>query len=185
MTYYHCSPVHGLKVLKPGIPTNFDKPARVYLTTLFPMALMYGVRNFEYTYGYTREGQIYYEEYFPDALRILYKGKSASIYVCAPEAVEFTQIPNEAVTESEVAVLEEIFLPDVYEAILEQEQLGNLIIRKYEQLSPGMRAWIRKAEKEEILKRDLLNRGGPMAEYMKLHYPDSWEDAEKETQALW
>ena len=148
------------------------------------MALMYGIRNFEYTYGYTREGQIYYEEYFPDALSILYKGKSASIYVCAPEAVEFTQIPNEVVTASEVSVKEEIFIPDVYEAILEQERMGALIIRKYEQLNPRMLAWIRRAEKEEVLKRNLLNRDGPMAEYMKLHYPDSWADAEKETQAL-
>lgn len=185
MKYYHCSPVHGLKVLKPGIPTNFDKPARVYLTTLLPMALMYGVRNFEYTYGYTKNGQIYYEEYFPNALKILYEGKSASLYICTPDSAETTRIPNEAVAASEVAVQEEIIISDVYEALLEQERQGMLVIRRYEQLSPRMLAWIRKAEKEEILKRDLLNRGGPMAEYMKIHYPDSWQDAEKETQALW
>jgi len=184
MTYYHCSPVGGLKILKPGIPANFHKPARVYLTTLLPMALMYGVRNFEYTYGYTKEGQIYYEEYFPDAMRILYKGKSASLYICDPGIVKATQIPNEVTAASEVIVLEEIFVPDVYEALLEQERLGNLVIRKYEQLSERTIAWIRKAEKEEILKRDILNRGGSMAGYMKLHYPDSWMDAQKETQAL-
>lgn len=57
MTYYHCSPVRGLKVLEPGVPKSFDKPAGVYLSTLLPMALMYGVRNFEYTYGYTRGGR--------------------------------------------------------------------------------------------------------------------------------
>lgn len=184
MNYYHCSPIRGLKILKPGVPAHFDKPARVYLTTLLPMALMYGVRNFEYTYGYTKDGQIYYEEYFPDALKILYKGKSASLYICDPAQVETTRIPNEAVASSEVAVLEEVFIRDVYEALLEQERLGNLIIRRYEQLDNRMLAWIRKAEKEEILKRDLLNRSGPMAEYMKLHYPDSWKDAIKETQAL-
>ena len=147
------------------------------------MALMYGVRNFEYTYGYTKEGQIYYEEYFPEALKILYKGKYASLYICNPDHVEPTQIPNEAVTSLEVPVQEEIFIPDVYEALLEQERKGGLMIRKYEQLNERMLAWIRKAEKEEILKRDLLNLGGPMAEYMKLHYPQSWEDAKKETQA--
>lgn len=76
MTYYHCSPTGGIRVLQPRQPVSFDKPARVYMTTLLPMALMYTVSNFEYTYGYTREGQIYLEEYFPNALEILYRGKA-------------------------------------------------------------------------------------------------------------
>lgn len=80
MIYYHCSPTAGLTVLEPRRPEAFDKPRRVYMTTSLPMALLYGVRNFEYTYGYTRDGRIYYEEYFQDALRILYRGKQASLY---------------------------------------------------------------------------------------------------------
>lgn len=56
MTIYHCSPISGLTLLRPGKPSSFEKPARVYMTTLLPMALMYSVKNYEYTYGYTREG---------------------------------------------------------------------------------------------------------------------------------
>ena len=41
MKYYHCSPMGGLKVLQPGKPVNFEKPAGVYLTTLLPMAAYY------------------------------------------------------------------------------------------------------------------------------------------------
>lgn len=77
MEYYHCSPVAGLTTLQPKQPESFEKPAGVYMTTLLPMALMYAVRNYEYTYGYTREGQIYLDEYFPNALEILYRGKPA------------------------------------------------------------------------------------------------------------
>lgn len=179
MTYYHCSPTPGVTLLQPRKPEAFDKPPRVYMTTLLPMALMYGVRNFEYTYGYTKEGRIYFEEYFPNALEVLYRGHAASLYICAPETVETTPIPNEAVSEGCVAVLEEIHIPDVCEALLEQERLGTLVIRRYEQLSPGMLAWIRRAETEEIRKRDLLNKGGPMADYIRAHYPDSWADAVK------
>ena len=65
MAYYHCSTTAGLKVLEPRKPVAFDKPARVYMTTLLPMALMYTVRNYEYTYGYTKDGQIHFDEYFP------------------------------------------------------------------------------------------------------------------------
>ena len=175
--YYHCSPVSGLTELLPHKPQHFDKDALVYMTTSLPMALMYGIRNFEYTYGYTKDGQIYYEEYFPDALRILYGGKSASLYECATLETEQTQIPNEIVSPPPVKVLREILIPDVLQALLEQEQKGALVIRRYEQLSARTLEWILQAEKNEIKKRDLLHVSSPMAEYMKLRYPQAWEAA--------
>ena len=83
MERYHVSPTAGLTVLRPSVTKFFGKPRQVCLTALKPMALLYGVRHFEYTYGYTREGKLYYEEYFPDALEELYRGKRASLYRCA------------------------------------------------------------------------------------------------------
>lgn len=177
--YYHCSPVRGLRELIPQKPKHFDKHARVYMTTSLPMALMYGVRNFEYTYGYTKEGQIYFEEYFPDALRLLYSGKSASLYECVPVTVETTDIPNEAVCAQPVPVLREIHIPDVMEALLEQQRLGNLVIRRYEELSQGTKAWIFRAQLQEIERRNLLHTPCPMADYMKRCYPEVWAAAEE------
>ena len=55
MTLYHCSPTAGLTVLRPSV--SFGKPSQVCLTASLPMALMYGVKHFEYTYGYTRDGR--------------------------------------------------------------------------------------------------------------------------------
>ena len=181
MEYYHCSPTPGLTVLEPGKPASFDKPARVYLTTLLPMALMYSIKNFEYTYGYTREGQIYLEEYFPNALEVLYRGKSASLYLCQPSSVETTRIPNEAVSAEPVPVLRETVIPDALEALLEQERLGALVIHRYEELSQRKLAWIRKAEMETILKMELLEQDSSMSAYMREHYPESWEMARKES----
>ncbi len=181
MPYYHCSPVPGLTVLEPRRPETFDKPPAVYMTTLPAMALMYGVRCFEYTYGYTADRQIYFEECFPDALSILYKGKSASLYVCSPQKVKTTQIPNECISEEAVPVICETRIPDVYEELLCQERLGSLRIRRYEQLTAKDLARIRQETKEEILKRGLLIKGGPMAEYMRLHYPESWALAQRES----
>lgn len=172
--YYHCSPVSGLTQLQPKKPQHFDKDALVYMTTSLPMALMYGIRNFEYTYGYTKDGQIYYEEYFPDALRILYEGKSASLYECAPQTTETTRIPNEVVSSLPVKVIREIHIPDVLQALLAQEQCGALVIHRYEELSARMREWIFRAEKDEIRKRALLHTPSPMAGYMRLHYPAAW-----------
>lgn len=175
MPHYHCSPISGLTLLQPGKPKSFDKPAKVYMTTLLPMALMYTIQNFEYTYGYTKDGQIYFEEYFPNALELLYRGKRASLYLCDPETVETTRIPNEAASNSPVPILKEIIIEDACEALLEQEKQGTLVIRRYEQLSEKERIWIRNAEAETIQKHDLLNTPGPMANYYRTHYPESWK----------
>ena len=179
MTFYHCSPVSGLKVLEPSKPESFDKPARVYMTTLLPMALMYSIRNYEYTYGYM-DGQIHLDEYFPNALEILYRGKSASLYLCDPESTESTRIPNEAISETAVPVISETFIPDACEALLEQERLGTLVIHRYHELSEGMLNWIRRVEADGIRKSYLLNSPGPMADYYREHYPESWAIVERE-----
>lgn len=106
---YHCSPTAGIRVLEPSVTKYFGKPRQVCLTASLPMALFYGIRHFEYTYGYTREGLLYYEEYFPDALEKLYRGRSASLYRCIrrPDMAE-TAIPNELVTALPVPAAEEI-----------------------------------------------------------------------------
>ncbi len=180
MHYYHCSPIPGIRLLEPRTPEGFQKPKGVYLTTLLPMALMYGIQNYEYTYGYTKDGQIYLDEYFPDALNILYRGKSASLYRCAPESTAPTRIPNEAVSQTSVTVIQEIAIPDVREALLEQERLGALVIHRYEELSEKQLAWVCRVEADTILEHDLLNRPGPMADYYRIHYPQSWAMAQAE-----
>lgn len=181
--YYHCSPTGGLTVLEPRKPELFEKPARVYLTKSLPMALFYGIRHFEYTYGYTGSGQIYFEEYFPQALEELYKGKSASLYLCQPKAVEPTRIPNEIVSSEPVTVLEERRIPDLLDALLEQEQTGALHIRRYHTLTQKDLDWIRHAEAEEIRRRGLLHTDTPMARWMQAHYPESWALAGKKPEA--
>lgn len=180
MAFYHCSPVSGLTVLEPRKPLSFDKPARVYMTTLLPMALMYSIQNYEYTYGYTKEGQIHFDEYFPNELEILYRGKSASLYLCDPVRTETTRIPNEAVSEQAVSVLQETFIPDAYEALLEQERLGTLVIRRHHELPDRMLEWIRKVEADCIREAGIIHTPGPMADYYRTHYPESWAIVENE-----
>ena len=154
------------------------------MTTLLPMALMYAVQNYEYTYGYTKDGQIHLDEYFPNALEILYRGKSASLYLCDPEKTETTKIPNEAVSETAVPVIGETHIPDACEALLEQERLGTLVIRRYHELPQEMLDWIRKAEADEIRQKNVLNTPGPMADYYREHYPESWAIVQKEQKRL-
>jgi len=150
------------------------------MTTSLPMALFYGIRNFEYTYGYHKTGQLYFAEYFPDALQTLYARKSASLYLCAPENATPTEIPNEAVSAQPVPVLKETVIPDICEALLEQERQGALQILHYGDLTQEMLSWIRDAVATEIREHHLLHSDSPMAAYMRVHYPESWALCEKE-----
>lgn len=180
MTYYHCSPTAGLTTLQPRQPEFSKKPAMVYMTTLLPMALMYSVRNYEYSYGYTKDGQIYFDEYFPNALEILYREKSASLYLCNPVSAVPTKIPNEVICHKEVAVLSEILIPDACQALLEQEKLGALVIHRYHELPEKMLNWILRTQADYIRNRNLLNTSGSMADYYRKHYPQSWAIVERE-----
>ena len=174
---YHASPVKGLRELRPSVTKYFGKPKQVCLTACLPMALMYGVKHFEYAYGYTRDREIYYEEYFPNALEEIYGGRSASLYRCLFRGdMETTQIPNEFVTPDPVPVVEEIPVPDVYQALLEQEGLGALTIVRYQDMTERRLAWVREAEAQTILEKELLHvhRDDPFARYLREHYPDSW-----------
>ncbi len=60
MELYHCSPTAGLTVLLPNKTKYFGKPKQVCLTALKSMALLYGIRHFEYTYGYTEAKDLVY-----------------------------------------------------------------------------------------------------------------------------
>ncbi|HIT34629.1 MAG TPA: hypothetical protein IAC31_08425 [Candidatus Faecousia intestinigallinarum] len=180
MVYYHASPTADISVLEPRKPIYFsEKPSAVYLCTLRPMALLYGVQNFEYTYGYTRDGQIYFEEFWPGALKALYQGKSASLYICAPEETETTRIPNEYLSRKPVRILSQERIPDLYQALLEEAEKNTIRIFRHEELSSEVLSRIRKMVAREIREQRLWERPGAMAEYMRLHYPDSWEDAQK------
>lgn len=184
MTLYHCSPTPGLTVLKPSVTRYFGKPRQVCLTACLPMALMYGVKHFEYTYGYTREGQIYYEEYCLNALEELYRGKGASLYTCSLRpGMETTQIPNEYVTPSDVPVEDERFIPDLCAALLEQERLGTLKIVRWADMSPARRQWVLEAEAETVAEQDLLSRpDAPLARFIQEKHPASWALALKRSQ---
>ena len=182
MVYYHCSPQADLTVLQPQKRNSFEAKEAVYLTTKRPMALMYGIRHFEYTYGYHwadgQPGGMYYEEYFPDALHRLYAGKAASLYICEAGDYEATRKPNEWISLVPVKVIEEIHIQDLKTALLEQAQLGTLEIRYHHQLSPKALAWIRQAEADTIVQQGLLHTPGPFADYMRSTYKDSWADAQ-------
>ena len=121
MQLYHASTHGGLQFLEPRRSPFFEKPVQVCMTSLRAMALFYLIRNFEYAYGYDRQGRLYFADPFPDALKKLYSGKRGWVYTCESGDYEKTVIPNEYISRTPVRVTEAAFVPDAYAAFLEED----------------------------------------------------------------
>ena len=181
MTYYHASPTGGLQILEPRISPFFEKPAQVCLTSLRAMALFYLIRNYEYAYGYTRQGTLYFDEPFPDALKKLYAGKSGWLYSCEEGNYERTKIPNEFVSAQPVRVTGAAYIPDAYEAFLQEQEAGNILLLAYAHSAADTKkfaeklTWIEKEISEEILHNKLWKEPDcDRARYYRENYPEIW-----------
>lgn len=92
-------------------------------------------------------------KYYPNALESTYKGVSGYIY----SAEEITdsgfqvQIPDAAASSLPVPVTGVEFVPDAYEAILQAEKDGLIVIRRYEEMTDKVKAWNQRTIREEYL----------------------------------
>lgn len=164
--YYHASSVKGIKTLEPRV-SNHDVPL-IYFSKKKENTFVYLSNaiekyckdtGFEYSgkwkkwgpYGFTKDGILELQEYYPDALEKTYKGVSGYIY----RAEDITdsgfelRIPDAATSSVPVEVSGCEFIPDAYEAILEAEEKGLIAIMRYEDMSEKMAEWNRKTMRKE------------------------------------
>ncbi len=147
--YYHASQTKGVKVLEPRISNHgvpliyFSKKRENVLVYLSNAVEKYCKETgFQHSgkwtkwgpYGFTENGIQYIDEYYPSALIDTYKGVSGYIYE-AKEIVDSgfeTDIRDAETSSASVVVTNCEFIPDAYEAILDAEQRGLLLIKRYE-----------------------------------------------------
>lgn len=150
--YYHGSKTTGIKIIKPNLSIHGKE--YTYLTTSKVVALIYTVNAIEsfyednnitkpssfqpwYSYGFNKNLIPVIDEYYPNATYETYSNKSGYIYICK-EPTEYTNETNihcAITTPEEIVVIKEIYIPNVYEKLLEYEKEGLLKIRKYEETS--------------------------------------------------
>ena len=163
--YYHASSTPGIKTLEPrisnhGIPLiYFSKKRENVLPYLSNAVEKYCratgfVHSGKWTkwgsYGF-QNGLLQLDEYYPNALEETYRGVSGYIYHThsVQETEQDIQIPDAAVSAAPVPVDGVEFIPDAYEAILDAERGGLLLIRRYETFFEEMLGWIRKTMREQ------------------------------------
>lgn len=154
---YHGSSYKGLKELSPFTKkgATICDPC-VYMTTDKIHAALYiwDKPFYFFTYGFTSDGRIHYEEYFEDALKYFYKNKSGAIYMCEGdfETAEKTGIKNLVTSCAPVKISESEIVNDVYDYIISAENAGKIKITRYADLSEERIAGIKK--QIEMIKND-------------------------------
>lgn len=165
MMLFHASQTGGIRVLEPRI-SNHGNPL-VYFSDRRENTLVYlsnAVEKFcreaglpkreSYykwgSYGFTKEGLLCLEEYWPNATEETYGGVSGYLYTVETEdARELSDIPHAFVSEKPVRVSHCEFVPDALEALKQAEREGLLVLRAYEENSPEKLCWIEKRIRQE------------------------------------
>lgn len=130
---YHISATPGLSVLKPHVSTH--NKAYVYAVENIVTGLLFGVRQDDFDFMIDcADGMPTIAECYPNAFESLYGGKSCSVYEVAENGFMrgMTNWSAELVSENEVAVIREERVCDIRSRLLDEEAMGNLTIRRYE-----------------------------------------------------
>ena len=164
--YYHASPVQGITRLEPrvsnhGIPLIYFSRKRENVLVYLCNAVEKYCRETGFAwdgpwqkwgpYGFTKDGRQCLQEYYPNAMERTYKGVSGYIY----RAEEITgsgfevKIPDAAAGSLPVPVTGVEFIPDAYEAILQAERDGLIVIQRYGEMPDRMREWNIRTVREE------------------------------------
>ena len=141
MLAYHGTLKSGLTQLTPFANTHSElQNACVYLTKSKVLALLH-IWDKPYRwikFEYAQDGRIVYLESYPGALEKFYGGVAGSIYSCEGKFKRLAR--NVLITRKAVDVIDEDYVPDALERILEYERQGLLEIRRYESLTEEERA---------------------------------------------
>lgn len=164
--YYHASQVDGIFILEPRI-SNYDVPLIYFskkrenvLVCLSNAVEKYCKENgFKHEgnylkwgpYGFTKDGKLYIEEYYPNALINTYKNVSGYIYK-AKKVIDSgfeINIPDAITSKNPVEVYDVEFVDDAYEEILKAEKIGLIKIIRYDEMTDKKKEWLKNIIKEE------------------------------------
>lgn len=163
---YHASQTGNIRVLEPRV-SNHNTPL-IYFSAKRENVLVYLSNAVEKycketefshngkwhkwaSYGFEPDGILRLDEYYPNATKDTYKGVSGYIY-CSNDIYETKsdiKINNVVATSEAVPVVSVEFIEDAYAEILKAEKAGLIKIRRFEDMSDKMLAWIKNTIKSE------------------------------------
>lgn len=181
MTFYHGSPIGGLNELQPFL-SEHGKPY-IYFATNPLVALLYAVKPVPkpysfYPYGFDKNGNVIYSEYYENAFYDLYNGKVGYLYECdnLKNIDTPTQI-NCAYTSTESIKVDRVtMIPDLYVFYKEQEEKGLFRVKAKKDISDKEIKFVFDELRKDIEKSDLEHYPQhAMSVFIQKHFPTIWE----------
>ena len=174
MILYHGSNVPNIEALRPR-DAECENPY-VYLTHSEVLATIYAHNpltrpNGFFSYWWSKDGQLHYDEYFENQLMEIYSGQKGYLYECEGEYVQLEKMPWVYVAEQNVPVSSCVEIPNIYEQLLQYERDGLLVVHRWSEVSLKQREiW------ENVVRKSLENTdlntplGAEYYEYVKAHF---------------
>lgn len=182
--YYHGTTAGGLSVLKPFISPHANvKEEVVYLSANKAITPLY-IWKKEYmwiTFHFRDDGMPVYRESYKNALKELYDGVRGYIYTCegAFSTDNSTGIKVAVTSSVPVPIVDCEVVENAYERIIAFEKSGELIIRRYEELTEQEHESNRKMVQGAIKGLNLLDGVHPLSTFVAERFPELWEEAKQ------
>ncbi len=163
---YHASPVQGIETLEPRVSNHGE--ARVYFSSKKENVLVYlsnavekycketgyrhnGIWQKWASYGFSADGTIQLEEYWPNALYETYSGVKGCIYSVndTEDMLCLDGIGDAFYSQKPVPAVNCEIISDALEEILKAEKDGKIHIKRYEDMTEKKKDWIASVIKAE------------------------------------
>ena len=183
--YYHGSPVKDIKVLEPRV-SNHETPY-IYFSDTRENVLVYlsndikrvcdetnfkydGIYNTWASYGFTKDGILEIQEYYPNATYETFKGVSGYIYrvVGTPDLEKQDDIPHAYKSKTKVKVESVEYIEDAYEEIMKCVKDGKLALIEYDDFMKRQGKWLEKT----IIKEYKQATNPPYKHYLEVKFPE-------------
>lgn len=184
--YYHGSHTADITTLRAGSILHGTNQKVLYLTENIPYALFYiwdanhTGSSTQHITGWVQNGTAWYEEQFPDQLKTFYQGVSGYLYAVAktPKIQLMSNRESIVYSPDDQPVHHTVFIPDVYEALLQYETAGKFQIRRYNEQSKTRQKELINLIAEAITQSAFFLDNPEYAAFLQKYFAESWKQAE-------
>lgn len=185
--FYHGSAVPGIAKIEARSKLHHEDQNVVYLTDCIPYALFYiwdaehnGYRGKHVT-GWIKNGVAYYEEQFPEQLRVFYQGVSGYLY-CVPDTPDIQPVEgreNLFYCPHAIAVSNTLLIDDVYSELLKYEAEGAFAVLRYNHQTAQRQQELINMIASVIIHENFFEEDEEHRTFMKNHFNQAWKVAER------
>ena len=183
---YHGSITPNIKLLDARSKLHNTDKKVVYLTSNIPYSLVYiwdakkNNNSLKHVTCGIRNGEVFYEEKFPNQLKTFYKGVSGYLY-CVDNVDVYEVNDREYMYYSlnDKSVIKTILIEDVYEELLKYEALGQFKVYRYNEQTEEKKNEFKLMNAYYFIKINFFNKDTEQINFYKTHYKESWDLALK------